>query len=93
METNTKKKRGYLSNYANYHEWYISHDLRWQKEHMVKCEHCGRKFVPTAPNQKFCGPDKESCYQARHDTGLANGQWFKKMTSELLVPYYERTHF
>jgi len=92
METD-KKKRGYLSNYANYRDWYVSHDLKWQKEHMFKCEHCGKKFIPSSPNQKFCGPDNDSCFKARHDTTLANGQWVKKITSELLVPYYERTHF
>ena len=93
MEEKTKKKRGYLSNFSNYRDWFLSHDLKWQKEHMCKCEHCGKKFIPNAPNQKFCGPENESCYKARNDSSLSNGQWLKKMTSTLITPYYEREVF
>jgi hypothetical protein len=89
-EQEKKKKRGYLSNFANYREWFLSHDPRWQKEHMCKCEHCGRKFIPNAPNQRFCGPDNNSCYAARNDATLGNGQWIKKMTANILTPYYEK---
>lgn len=93
MEEKTKKKRGYLSNFANYRDWYMSHDLKWQKDHRFKCEHCGKKFIPSSPNQKFCGPENESCYKARKDMGLADGQWVKKMTAEMLTSYHDKTYF
>ena len=92
MEEATKKKRGYLSKHVNYYDWFVSHDTKWQREHMPKCQHCGQKFIPTAPNQKYCGPDNKSCFEARHDPKLADGQWLKNMTSDVLVPYHERTN-
>ena len=84
------KKRGYLSNFSNYHDWFVSHDAKWQKQHMFTCEHCGKKFIPNAPNQRFCGPDNKSCYKERHDSNLVNGQWVNKISADVLIPYCEK---
>lgn len=86
----TKTKRGYLSNFVNYRDWFLSHDLTWQKKHMVVCQHCGKKFVPTAPNQKFCGPDNPSCHDARTDSKMANGMWVKNTPMLSLTTYAEK---
>ena len=82
-----KTKRGYLSNFNNYYDWFVSHTIKWQKEHMFKCEHCGKNFIPNAPNQKYCGPENGSCYKNRTDPSLSNGMWYKKATSVYLTPY------
>ena len=82
IEIKTKKKRGYLSNFVNYRDWYNSHNMLWQREHMVRCQHCGKKFKPNSPNQKFCGEeDNPSCYKARNNSEMANGGWVRNYAS------------
>lgn len=90
METEQTKKRGYLSNFKNYNEWFKSHDIIWQRKHLVKCKHCGKRFIPTAPNQKYCGPENPECYKQRNDPKLANGMWVKNVSAETLTSYKDK---
>ncbi len=85
-----KTKRGYLSSFNNYYDWFVSHDLKWQRDHMVRCQHCGRKFVPKSPNQKYCGPENNMCYATRTDAKMADGMWIKNATKMQLVPFAEK---
>ncbi len=82
-----KTKRGYLNNFTNYREWFVSHDMKWIREHKVKCCHCGNYFIPNSPNQKYCGPENKACHEARNDSSLANGMWVKNADASLLVPF------
>lgn len=86
----TKTRRGYLSKFNNYRDWFMSHDALWQRKHMVTCEYCGKKFIPSAPNQKFCGPENPMCYNTRTDSKMANGMWIKNTPQFALTPYAQK---
>ena len=89
-EVKTNTRRGYLSNFENYRDWYMSHSITWQREHMVRCEHCGKKFIPSSPNQKYCGPENPSCHTNRTDSKMANGMWVKNTPKTVLTPYAQK---
>ena len=86
-EEHVKQKRGFLTNNLNYKDWFMSHDGEWIKEHLVTCTKCGCKFIPDAPNQKYCS---DKCFRATHESCFYDGTWVNKMDKRYLIPIAER---